>query len=366
MPPIRVGIVGLSATSSWAVTAHLPYLKSSPKYQITGVCNSTLASSTAAISAHALSPTTTKPYGSVADLAASPHIDLVVVSTRVDRHYASLKPALEAGKDCFVEWPLASNLQQATELLDLAERKGVRTIVGLQGRFHPAIARIKDLLASNAIGEVLSSHVELATGIATAEAPEHLEYLNLVEYGGNVLTIPFGHLHDSISCVLGEQESVSATLSVQRPDVAIKSANGEVVRTIQRTAADRIATSGLLATGVPSTSLVHGRGPLNDEPGLVWRVEGEKGVLDVRSKHAFSVSMSVAEVEVRVHDLETGEVRFVEVGDDRPGPAGNVGRIYEAFADGEGVPDWKLAVKRHAWVEAVYESDRSGKRVVCS
>jgi len=56
-----------------------------------------------------------------------------VCVVRVDRHYECLKHVIAAGKTCFVEWPLASNLAHATELLELAEQKGIKTMVGLQG-----------------------------------------------------------------------------------------------------------------------------------------------------------------------------------------------------------------------------------------
>jgi hypothetical protein len=49
--------------------------------------------------------------------------------------------------------------------------------------------------------------------------------------------------------------------------------------------------------------------------------------------------------------------------EDRPGPPGNIGRLYDAFAERQEYPDWKWAVKRHAWVDALQRSDDSGERV---
>jgi predicted dehydrogenase len=362
MPPIKVGVIGLSATSSWAVQAHLPYLQTSSKYLITGVCNSSLRSSEAAIKAHNL-PSTTKAYASVAELSASPDVDLVVCAVRVDRHYECLKPALEAGKDCFVEWPLASNLEQAEELLRLAEAKGVKTMVGLQGQVGPVIKRVKELLVDeNAIGGVLSSSIHLATGLSTDVTVEGYEYLNDVELGGNMLVIPFGHLYDSVSYALGELQNVSATLSTQQKDVAVKNTAGETSQTIKRTTADHVTISGLFESGAHSTAIVLGRGPVKGEPALIWQIEGDKGVIDIRSDTAFGISMS-GDVKIRLQDNASGDVKDIEFTEDRPGPPGNIGRLYEAFADGQPFPDWKWAVKRHAWVNALYESDRLGKRV---
>jgi predicted dehydrogenase len=364
MSPIRIGIIGLSATSSWAVHAHLPNLKDSTKFQLTGVCNSSLESSQAAIKAHALDAKITKPYASVADLASSPDIDLIVCAVRVDRHYECLKVVLEKGKDVFVEWPLASNLSQATELLQLAEEKGVRTMVGLQGQMSPVIQRVKALIhGENSIGRVVSSSINLSTGLGGAEIQEGHEYLNDAASGGNMLVIPFGHIYDSASYVLGELREVSATLSTQFSDVKVKAAaDGAVVRTIKRTTADCVTMAGLLESGAQSSAVVHGAGPLKGEPGLVWRIEGEKGIVEVRGETAFAVSMS-GDVKIWLHEFASGEVKEIEFVEDRPGPPGNIGRLYDAFADGQYYPDWKWAVKRHAWVDALQRSHESGKRV---
>jgi predicted dehydrogenase len=62
MAPIKVGFIGLGATSGWARGAHLPYLKESGKYEIIAICNSSVESSEAAIKLYGLSPST-KAYG---------------------------------------------------------------------------------------------------------------------------------------------------------------------------------------------------------------------------------------------------------------------------------------------------------------
>ena len=73
MAPIRIGFIGLSSNQSWAVWAHLPYLKDTSKYSIVALCNSSVESAKAAIQAHGL-PSGTKAYGSPEDLAADPDV----------------------------------------------------------------------------------------------------------------------------------------------------------------------------------------------------------------------------------------------------------------------------------------------------
>lgn len=136
MAPIRTAIIGLStnAITNWASAAHLPYFLSPAgrsRYEIVALCNSSVESAKAAIEAYKL-PAKTRAYGSPDDLAADNEVQLVVVSTRVDKHYETALPSVKAGKDVYVEWPLAENAVRAGELASLAKDKGGKTAIGLQ------------------------------------------------------------------------------------------------------------------------------------------------------------------------------------------------------------------------------------------
>ena len=100
MFPIRIGFIGLASNdSSWSSVAHMPYLKRSSRYEIVAVLNSSEKSSRAAIEFNHL-PSSTKAYGDAESFATDSDIDFVVCAVRVDRHYALIKPSLEAGKAC--------------------------------------------------------------------------------------------------------------------------------------------------------------------------------------------------------------------------------------------------------------------------
>jgi predicted dehydrogenase len=107
---------------------YLPYLTQSSKYKIAVLANSSVASAEAAIKEHHL-PAEVKAYGSPADIAADPNVDMVVVSVNVAQHYDLIKPALEAGKMAYVEWPLGNNTAEAEELTELAKKKNLKTMV---------------------------------------------------------------------------------------------------------------------------------------------------------------------------------------------------------------------------------------------
>jgi predicted dehydrogenase len=133
----------------------LPYLQQSALYQISALQNSSQASAEASAKKYSLSEVAT--YGDPAALAKDPSVDIVAVSVNVPEHYDLIRPALEAGKDVFCEWPLARNLAEAEEVTKLAKEKGVRTMVGLQARQNPSILRAKEIIASGKLGNILGT-----------------------------------------------------------------------------------------------------------------------------------------------------------------------------------------------------------------
>jgi predicted dehydrogenase len=65
----------------------------------------------------------------------------VVVGVKVPLHNELALPALMAGKDVFVEFPLANGAEEAQELVNAAKEGRCRTIVGLQAICSPVILK---------------------------------------------------------------------------------------------------------------------------------------------------------------------------------------------------------------------------------
>ncbi|KAG4410591.1 hypothetical protein IFR04_016277 [Cadophora malorum] len=199
-PPIRVGLVGLGKGSLqmgpgvWGASVHLPYLLASPKYTLVAVQNSSVESALASIKYHNLGPDV-KAYGTPEDLARDPGVDLVVVSIVVTHHYAVAKPALLAGKDVFVEWPLAVTTAEAEELTTIAEENNCKTIVGLQARASPLVLKIKEIVQSGKIGKILSSTVvgQISSLKPFGTWQEGAKYYVDMDSGANGFYVSFGH-----------------------------------------------------------------------------------------------------------------------------------------------------------------------------
>lgn len=197
--PLRTALIGLSssAATSWAAAAHLPGLLSETgqsKISIKALLNSSVDAARSAIKTYKL-PADTKAYGSPEDLAADPDIDLVICNTRVDKHYEVIIPSIRAGKDVFVEWPIAGKKEHIEEIVQAAQQSGSRVAVGLQRRWNPIASKVRELVQDNAkLGKLLNAEVRQFGGSIDREIlPNGLRYFTQKEIGGNVITIGVGH-----------------------------------------------------------------------------------------------------------------------------------------------------------------------------
>jgi predicted dehydrogenase len=91
----------------------------------------------------------------LADMLADESLDAVVIATPVPTHYALAKQALEAGKHVFVEKPPAMRAVEMDELVQLAADNDRVLMPGHLLLYHPAVLKLKELVASGELGDVL-------------------------------------------------------------------------------------------------------------------------------------------------------------------------------------------------------------------
>ncbi|KAH6860355.1 NAD-binding Rossmann fold oxidoreductase family protein [Alternaria alternata] len=378
---IKVGLIGLSSVTtnvsaspgdSWAASAHLPYLLASPHYEIVALCNSSVKSAQTAAQRYNL-PSSVKAYGNSEDLAKDPDVDLVVCSVRVDRHHQLMMPVIKAGKDVYVEWPLASNLTQATEMYTAAQKSGSKTIVGLQARSSPFVRKIKELVANKTVGDLLSSTLEFTVGWAGDVDPPAADYFAKKECGGNFLTIPFGHTADPVLHALGGLEELSALLTTRWPEIKYLHGDGSFDRMIKRETPDHVLLQGTLKNNSAPISMAarNGKG-FKDSPNIVWRIFGTKGEIRLTSAAMLSLALDGEKIEVFDHETDTVEVvnvEYAEVVKDLSPFAKNIGMLYEGFVKGwgveEGFVDFEQAVGMHTIIDCMEKSseDRKYKKI---
>ncbi len=85
---------------------------------------------------------------------SDPAIDAVVIATPAATHAELAGRALDAGKDVFVEKPLALTVGDAERLVGLATSQQRILMVGHVLRFHPAVTRLLQLVRSGELGKL--------------------------------------------------------------------------------------------------------------------------------------------------------------------------------------------------------------------
>jgi predicted dehydrogenase len=368
--PIGVGIVGLSASGGWAANAHLPALRAVEGYQVRALSASSRESAEAAGRAYDVPLT----FGSAAELAAHPDVDLVVITVRVPYHRELVTAALDAGKPVLCEWPLGNGLAEAVELADLARSRGLPTAVGLQARSAPAVRYLRDLVADGYVGEVLSTTVVGSGGPWGAQVESaNQHYLLDADNGATMLTIPFGHTLDGLASVLGEPEDLTATVATRRTRV-VDVGSGEP---LPMNAPDQVAVTarltGSAVTGGVGGALAggavlaaHYRGGLNRGTNFRWEINGTEGDLVVNAPYGHLQLCPLTITGARDTDTELAELavppqyhRVPGLPPEHPGYA--VAHAYVQLLDDQRtghtvVPDFDHAVRRHRTLTAIEEA----------
>jgi len=90
--------------------------------------------------------------GELQELLADPDLDAVVLATPVPSHAELAVAVLDADKHCFVEKPLATTAADAERAVAAAERAGRVLMVGHLLEYHPAVARLKELIDRDELG----------------------------------------------------------------------------------------------------------------------------------------------------------------------------------------------------------------------
>jgi len=142
--PVRVGVVGLGY---WGPNLARNF-SAIPGCELAWLCD---ASEDARAKLAASFPAA-RSTGEIADLLADPELDAVVLATPVPTHAELAVAVAGAGKHCFVEKPLATSAADAERAVAAAAEAGRILMVGHLLEYHPAVARLKELIENEDLG----------------------------------------------------------------------------------------------------------------------------------------------------------------------------------------------------------------------
>ena len=317
--PIRVGIIGASAEGGWARESHVPAVQALDGLEFVAVA--TNSQKTADASARAFG--VAKAYGNGRDLVQDPETDLVTVATRVPDHRGLVLAAIAAGKHVYCEWPLGRGIAEAEEMAQAARAAGVHVAIGLQLRASPVVRRARELIASGAIGRLLSVNVYSAVAGFGPDVAAPFVYLEDPENFANLITIQGAHTIDLSIAVAGALGDLSALATAQYPE--IRAGDGGERR--PRITFDHLLLQSRLTDGATLAVEVAGGRP----PETPFRLEavGETGVLRLHggAPRGFQSGRLTLSLDGKPQHVDEGELTAM------PDAAANVAGIYAALRD---------------------------------
>ena len=351
--PIRVGIIGASAEGGWARDSHVPAVQALDGLELVAVATNSQETADASAQAFGVAGA----YGDAMDLVRAPDIDLVTVAVRVPAHRDLVLGALSAGKHVYCEWPLGRDTGEAEEMAAAAHAAGVHTAIGLQLRGNPVVRRARALIASGAVGRLLSVNVYSATMAFGPDVPGSMLYTEIPENGANLITIQGAHTVDLAITVAGALSDLSALATTQYPEIRV----GDGAERRPRIVFDHLLLQGRLANGSALSVDVAGGRP----PETPFRLEavGETGVLrlDGGAARGFQSGRLTLSLNGAPQLVDEGELAAM------PDAAANVAGVYAALRDDiasgtSTAANFDHAVKLTRLVADLLASSRTGSR----
>ncbi|MER6082998.1 Gfo/Idh/MocA family oxidoreductase [Streptomyces sp. NPDC001833] len=360
MAKIGVGIIGASH-NGWAALGHVPALKALPDYELRAISTTRRESAEAAAEKFGVPAA----YDNHHDLIARSDVDLVVVAVKVSHHHPLVSAALEAGKAVYSEWPLGADHDEALDLAARARTAGVRTAIGLQGRFAPAVRHAADLIAEGYVGKVLGTTL-VGSGVAWGgETDRSHAYIFDGTSGAATLEVPVMHALDAVNYVVGEFDEVSAQLVRGRTQVRLTDED----ITIPVTAPDQVSVTGTLRSGAAAS--IFYRGAHSRGSNMRWEINGTEGDL-ILTASGINGNLQVVDLvlegghgsDVAAAPIDIPDRYFDGVPRHLTGPAHNVAQVYAALARDlrEGtttVPGFDHALVQHRLLDTIKQSSRT-------
>ncbi|HTK83358.1 MAG TPA: Gfo/Idh/MocA family oxidoreductase [Bacteroidota bacterium] len=147
MEKIRLGIVGLGWVSQ---VFHLPVLTKCEDVEIIAVCDKDKSRARMIAERFGIP----RAYNDYQQMLATEDLDSIDVCTSTDAHLPITLASLNAGKNVFVEKPIARHYDEALQMADAARKNKKLLMVGMNNRFRPDTMILKSFIEKGELGKL--------------------------------------------------------------------------------------------------------------------------------------------------------------------------------------------------------------------
>lgn len=149
---LRLGVIGAGSFTS---RRHIPTIVNSPDAQLVALCRRN-EEMLRKMADHFGCQNTFTDYRQMLDEV---EMDGVLVTTPHALHYEHARAALEKGLHVMIEKPMAIRANEARELEDIAEAKGLVIVVALNPPFWSHTIYLREAIRADVLGEIEGVHI---------------------------------------------------------------------------------------------------------------------------------------------------------------------------------------------------------------
>lgn len=188
---INVAMIGVG---SFAQAYHLPNLRKIPLYNIKAIVARTGGNAKKIAEEYGAEYCTTD----YKEVLKDENIDMVVIATRHDLHAPVIIDAANAGKNVFVEKPIAMNYEDCRRVYDAVTENTINLAIGFNRRFSPLAQKAKRMVEKRKASLMITYRVNSA-----GMKKEH--WINDPDEGGGAIIGEGCHFFDFCNWIVGRE-----------------------------------------------------------------------------------------------------------------------------------------------------------------
>ncbi|WP_419874555.1 Gfo/Idh/MocA family protein [Candidatus Pristimantibacillus sp. PTI5] len=202
-------------------------------------------------------------YETWEELIRDPQIEILDIAVPPDRQLEIVREAVKQAhiKGILCQKPLAMNMREACEIVELCEEAGIKIGVNSNMRYDQSVRALKAVLDRGYLGEPVLATIEMRA------IPHWQDFLHKYEHV-EILNMGIHHI-DAFRYLFGDPERITA-VARRDPRIAFKHIDGISQYTFQY-------GNELMATSLDDAYAWPGEGTEQDIY-IKWRVEGLDGV----------------------------------------------------------------------------------------
>ncbi len=170
-----------------------------------------------------------KVYTDGIELIHDPDVDAIVVTSWDPTHAQFVRAAIAAGKPVFCEKPLASTLEDCSEVIKDEIASGKHLVqVGFMRRFDPGYLEMKSIIDSGKLGKPLMVHCKSRTPVTPPKHTTRMHATNVIPHEIDVLRWLLDDEFDQAQVIMG-RSSCYAPEGLQDPQLMLLTTKQGVV-----------------------------------------------------------------------------------------------------------------------------------------